>query len=456
MEQLTKELAKTIYKDVVETFGFVNNPINVDACYILRDGSFLDTAGGFKNHQHINIATYITKKYNIDDIDEINNGSNFMLNIMGAIRVTCWDHGESLKGIYIPRVELTGAQYDSLEFLASLLGDKLDPDAPLLLATAHGEQQIEFTKSGDISDQLIEAIEHYYYTGKLVGGDLVESKRLLEDTRNMLVSKSRTAGQYKNQLRGKNRFERKKYSKIAKTVKQYNQIDMNKFFKQDILEVKIPVVGETDEYTVSVRLEGVVAEIAKNVKNNQNKFEYRTVIQAITKIFNTGNVYVKCSCDDYKYRFAHWNIVNNVSFDDTASDPGPGKGIRNPNDDQGRGCKHILLVLANGDWVLKVASVINNYVHYAEEHLQKPFLKLIFPKIYGIPADEMVEQDLIDDDKYLDSSTGLIDAINEYGRNRGKYKPGSNKNPVTGTGGPKKKEEEEPEEEPENEDSSEE
>ena len=51
--------------------------------------------------------------------------------------------------------------------------------------------------------------------------------------------------------------------------------------------------------------DNTVVEIAKNVKNNKNKFEYRTVIQAITKIFNTGNVYVKCSCDDYKYRFAH-------------------------------------------------------------------------------------------------------------------------------------------------------
>ena len=80
---------------------------------------------------------------------------------------------------------------------------------------------------------------------------------------------------------------------------------MNKFFKDDILEVKVPVQGETDQYTVSVRLAGIVNEIAKNIKNNQNKFEYRTVIQAITKVFNTGNVYVKCSCDDYKYRFAH-------------------------------------------------------------------------------------------------------------------------------------------------------
>ena len=78
-------------------------------------------------------------------------------------------------------------------------------------------------------------------------------------------------------------------------------------------------------------------------------------------------------------------------------------------------------------------------MHYAEEHLQKAFLKVIFPKLYGIAADEMVEQDLIDTDEYLDSSAGLIDAINEYGRKRGQYQKGSNKNPITGTGGRAKK-----------------
>ena len=119
-----------------------------------------------------------------------------------------------------------------------------------------------------------------------------------------------------------------------------------------------------------------------------------------------------------------------MSVDDTAQDPGPGKGIRNPRDEKGRGCKHVLLVLSNGDWLMKVASVINNYIHYAEENLQKPFYKLIFPKLYGIQAEEMVEKDLIDDEKFLDSSKGLIDAINEYGKNRGKYPKGSNKNPA--------------------------
>jgi hypothetical protein len=262
-----------------------------------------------------------------------------------------------------------------------------------------------------------------------------KAELLTEDTRTLLVSKSRSAGPYQDKSRGKNRFERKKYSQVAKTVKQYNTIDMNKLFKEDILEVGIPVVGEHDSYTVSIKMEGVVKEIATNIKNNKNQFEYRTVVQSLTKVFNSSNIWVKCTCPDYKYRFAHWNIVNKVSVDDSAHDPGPGRGIVNPKDDKGRGCKHVLLVLANGDWLMKVASVINNYIRYAEEKLQKPFLNIIFPKLYGYPAEEMVEQNLVDTPDYLDSSAGLIDAINEYGRNRGKYNKGSNKNPITGTGG---------------------
>ena len=63
-----------------------------------------------------------------------------------------------------------------------------------------------------------------------------KSELLLEDTRNMLVNKSRGAGTYKDTSRGKNRFERKKYSSVGKTVKQYNKIDMNKMKTELILK----------------------------------------------------------------------------------------------------------------------------------------------------------------------------------------------------------------------------
>lgn len=259
---------------------------------------------------------------------------------------------------------------------------------------------------------------------------LAELLKLTEANRTSLIAQSRNAGSYKNQERGKNRFERKKYSKIANAVKSYNQIDMNKLFKQDILQVNIPVVGENDEYIVTVKIEGVVAEMQKNIKNNGNKMEFRTIIQALTKVFNTTDVYIKCTCADFKYRFAHWNIVKNVSVDDSSQDPGPGKGITNPNDDKGRGCKHILLVLANGDWMMKVASVINNYCHFLSEKRPEAFLKLVFPKLYGVPADEADQNGIVEDNADLETGKDLIDIINDWAKNRGKFKKGSNINPV--------------------------
>ncbi len=275
---------------------------------------------------------------------------------------------------------------------------------------------------------------------------LFELLKLDEATRTQLIAQSRNVGQYKDTSRGANRMARKKYSKVANAVKSYNEINMNDFWKKDILQVNIPVVGETDEYTVTIKLEGVVAELQKNIKNNQNKFEFRTVIQALTKVFNTSDVYVKCKCPDFKYRFAHWSIVNNVSVDDSSQDPGPGRGIVNPNDDKGRGCKHILLVLSNGSWMMKVASVIVNYCHFLSEKKPDAFLKLVFPKLYGVPAEEAAENGLVEDNEDLETGTDIIDIVNDWAKNRGKFKKGSNKNPVTNTGPGDKKKPEEPKE----------
>lgn len=262
---------------------------------------------------------------------------------------------------------------------------------------------------------------------------------LNEDTRQQLANASKKAGEYKDKSRGKNRWERKKYSRVANQVKSYNQIDMNDFFKQDILLVKIPVQGENDTYTVTIKLDGVLAEIARHIKSHNNQFEFKTVLQSITKVFNTANVYVKCECLDFKYRFDHWSIVNNYGVNDTAHDPGPGKGIANPLNDKGKGCKHILLCIANGDWIMKVTSVIMNYCNYAAEHMKKPFLKLIFPKLYGVEAADAADENLVPEDTNLETDTNLIDTINQWARNRSRFKPGSNKNPVTGTGGRIKK-----------------
>lgn len=270
---------------------------------------------------------------------------------------------------------------------------------------------------------------------ELIKQDSTFRKRecIQEATKNQLVATSRGADLYKDKTYGKNRFERKRLSKVAAQTRSYNKIDMNKLFKQDILEVVIPVVGETNTYEVTIGLQGVIAEISKNIKNNNNILEFKTVLQALTRIFNTTDVKVKCSCPDFVYRYKHNLIINGNSVDGTDSDPGPGKtGMTQLM--KGQGCKHILLVLANCDWIMKVASVIHNYIHYAEEHITTAFNKIIFPKLYGMSVDEIKDANLVSNDVKLETEKQLIDKINDWAKNRGKIQKGSNKNPAVGKG----------------------
>ena len=123
---------------------------------------------------------------------------------------------------------------------------------------------------------------------------------LLEVSRRDLINKSKKGADYSpnNQGLGKNRWERKKWSRVANSTREFNSIDMNTFFKKDILIVNVPVQGETDNYIVKIKFSGVVAEIQKNVQANNNKLDYRIISQALSKVFNSGDVYEHCSCPD--------------------------------------------------------------------------------------------------------------------------------------------------------------
>lgn len=70
---------------------------------------------------------------------------------------------------------------------------------------------------------------------------------------------------------------------------------------------------------------------------------------------------------------------------------------------------------------MEAAKVINDYIRNVENKLTAAFLSVLFPKLYGCPAEQMVEKNLIDTDKYLENSSGLIDAINAYSK-QGKQK----------------------------------
>ena len=234
--------------------------------------------------------------------------------------------------------------------------------------------------------------------------------KLLEDKRSQLLSRSKTGDAYViwNQFKGKNRYQRRLYSRLAASVKNFNSIDMNKLFKDDILDVDIDVKGETDIYVVRISFSGFLDEL-HNFLNNNQPLDRKIISKALVRAFNADNVYINCTCPDFRYRGKYWATKNDILIGAPETRP---SDITNPNDTKGPGCKHINLALSDSSWLIKVSSVIYNYINYMEEHDERLYQKYIYPAIYQKPydPDEEVQLDITD----VTNDSNLGGRINEY------------------------------------------
>ena len=190
------------------------------------------------------------------------------------------------------------------------------------------------------------------------------------------------------------------------------------------MTVNLDVVGETNEYVVTMSFGGALDEIHRELEKANNILSLKVVIRALLNAFNSDNVYIRCTCEDFKYRHAYFLSKDKVIAGELENRP---SDKTNPNNTLGRGCKHIMLVLSNTSWIIKLASVVYNYINYMEKHYSKLYADLIYPKIYQKLYDEPVQLDIdtIDKDE-LDSTTDTIDKSNVYARDKGKFKKGNN------------------------------
>lgn len=82
-----------------------------------------------------------------------------------------------------------------------------------------------------------------------------------------------------------------------------------------------------------------------------------------------------------------------------------------------------MLVISNTSWIIKLGSVIHNYINYMEKHYQKLYADIIYPAIYEKDYEEPVQLDLLtSDDDELDTASDLIDKSNKYAKDKNKFK----------------------------------
>jgi len=277
--------------------------------------------------------------------------------------------------------------------------------------------------------------------------------RINEDSRAQLLSRSKAGANYaaSNQGKGKNRYARRVHSKVAKSVKEFNSMNMNKFFKDDILDVNIQVQGETNNYIVTLKMSGILGNLQKEL-DPEKPINFRQVARALIRTFNGEDVYIRCSCPDWKYRFGHWALKHSISsYDDVFNKEGrivdkspnqqedrlvqtqaPRFTWTNVNDDKGAACKHVLLVLSNNSWLMKVAAVISNYIKYMEKNMPDLYAKIIYPAIFEkeyVPMSEYGMEDEIkiekSEEEPLSDDEETIDVTNKWAREKDKFQKGN-------------------------------
>ena len=181
--------------------------------------------------------------------------------------------------------------------------------------------------------------------------------------------------------------------------------------------------GETDSYLVTISFKGFLDYLRKELAKVDNKLSLRVVIRALLDGINSDDVYMRCSCPDYQYRMAYWASRTDTIVGDKETRP---SNITNPNNRLGSGCKHLMLVLSNTSWMIKLGSVIFNYINYMERNYKKLYADVIYPAIYDKKYEEPVQLDIdsLDNDE-LDTTSSMVDKSNKYARDKNKFQIGN-------------------------------
>lgn len=178
-------------------------------------------------------------------------------------------------------------------------------------------------------------------------------------------------------VKGKQRYARRLFSQIIIPSPAIQKTNVAKWFESDILDVKINVKGETDNYIVAITFYGVW-----NSYDKKQEFTPNNIKKAIMVAFRSEDVYVACTCNDDRYRFAYVQTMQQYRAERPEYRPAK---ITNPQDKLGGCCKHVLLCLVQSfRWIDELSKMTYKYV----QRIQKSQ-----PRLYEMFIKERIEKE---------------------------------------------------------------
>lgn len=148
-----------------------------------------------------------------------------------------------------------------------------------------------------------------------------------------------------------------RYNKrVRYSANEYKGIDVSELLSDDMLVSKVRV----KDYICTIAFEGVLHNVL-NVVSRQPKHNVtlQSVIRALNQAIDKTDILVDCSCPDFIYRFSYYATKFGYKYGKPENRP---PKITNPRDKLGAMCKHLTALLANKRWLVKLASIVNDFI----------------------------------------------------------------------------------------------
>lgn len=212
---------------------------------------------------------------------------------------------------------------------------------------------------------------------------LVENNLLLEKTRQELLKKQK-------QETPERVIRAQKYSVSQITID-------SDAFMYDWLVIKTNISGNNKTYEDIIAFKGVVTDLISSVKNSSNYVvNSKSIIRSIHKSLDNQDIYIDCTCPDFKYRYAYFATQDKFKWGKLQNSNG--KQIRNPNNDIGCMCKHLYALLRSNKFLDAISDKIMRIIMANLDILVRRFnIDILEFRVNSAAYDKMLKMNITRD-----------------------------------------------------------
>lgn len=187
------------------------------------------------------------------------------------------------------------------------------------------------------------------------------------------------------------------------SAKDFDNVDFQDLFENN----NFTWSSRVGDYIVTISFEGAFDVLQWELKpwkgrNRWKRITSKILAKSLSKALNEEDLYVDCTCPDFKYRFAYWATKADCKY---GLQQTVAPKVRNIHNNKGFVCKHILAVLHNTNWIPAAAHCWLEFIQanpkLSEYYIWgEPRKRNSYKKTSPISVSSDSEDDTLEDDEF--------------------------------------------------------